>query len=41
MSQDRSNSASVQDAVMGADSDNFFADLEKQVNKVIYDESLD
>ena len=41
MSQDRSNSASVQDAVMGADSDNFFDDLEKQVNKGIYDESVD
>ena len=41
MSQDRSNSASVQDAVMGADSDNFFDDLEKQVNKGIYDEAVD
>ena len=39
MSQvNESNSASVQDAVMNADSGNFFDDLEKQVNKGIYDD---
>ena len=38
MSQDKGNSADVQDAVMNADSGSFFDDLEKQVNKGIYDE---
>jgi hypothetical protein len=40
MSQpNESNSASVQDAVLGADSDNFFDDLDRSVNKMYDDDA--